>query len=539
MWSALGASSVPRTPGLTGWVAIGAFLVLALLPVLLLGVMWLLPALAGDPQMLTWALPSLRSLTLLGKSLLVAAVVAVMAAVLGTALAVWMCGEGRWQRFVRSVYLIPLLIPPYIHVLAWMAIAGRGQILDQAFAWILGPDRVTFSAYGFWPTALVLTLATFPIVTLLVRSGLEAIEPELLEAASLTKAPWRAACGILPPLVMPSILAGTGLVFVLALVEYGVPAMFEYNVYVMEVYASFSQYFDPVRAFAISVPLIVPAAVLLALSQSRLRNNPLRGGPGSPLQLATSAWPWPARAFLLSSVGVWVIACAVPILVLLVRGGMPTTLVAAAAPAWQEITLTVIIAIACGAIAMAVALPLAVTLTRSASAWKLGWLVCALPLAVPAPVIGIALIYLWNQPWLDWGYGTPLMLVLAHVARFLPFALYAAASRVRNIDPILMEAASLPDVSRRRRFLWVRAPLISPAIMITLLVVFVLSLRELGASLLIAPPGDATLPMRIYNLLHYGALDTVSALSLIILVVAGVACAAVLMFRRRLWGGTA
>lgn len=515
-----------------------AFLVLALSPVVLLGVMWLAPALAGAPQTLAWALPSQRSLHLLGKSFALAATVAVMATVLGTGLAVWMCGEGRWQRFVGAIYLAPLLVPPYIHALAWMAIAGRRQILDQALAWVLGAERLTLSAYGFWPTAIVLTLAIFPIVALLVRSGLEAIEPELLEAASLVEAPWRITWRLVLPLVMPSILAGAGLVFVLALVQYGVPSMFEYNVYSMEIYASFSQHFDPVRSFAISMPLMALAAALLVLSQWRLRNSPLRGWPGFRLRLATSAWPPLAQAFLLLGLGVWAIAIATPILVLLARGSMPTVLAAAVAPAGREITLTIIVAIACGALATAVALPLAIALTRLPSAEKLGWLVCALPLAVPAPVTGIALIYLWNQPWLGWAYGTPLMLVIAHVARFLPFGVYAAASRVRHIDPLLVEAASLPKVSWWRRFLWVRAPIIAPAIVITLLIVFVFSLGELGASLLIAPSGQATLPMRIYNLLHYGATDTVSALSLVILVVAGVACGGVLMILKRLWGGT-
>ena len=103
----LGASSALRAAGPTRWVAIGAFFLLAILPVLVLGAMWLVPALGGDPQTLTWALPSTRSLQLLGNSLLLATTVAVMATVLGTSLAVWMCGEGRWRRFVRSVYLIP------------------------------------------------------------------------------------------------------------------------------------------------------------------------------------------------------------------------------------------------------------------------------------------------------------------------------------------------------------------------------------------------------------------------------------------------
>ena len=67
------------------------------------------------------------------------------------------------------------------------------------------------------------------------------------------------------------------------------------------------------------------------------------------------------------------------------------------------------------------------------------------------------------------------------------------------------------------------------------LVVFVFSLGEFGVSLLVVPPGQATLPIRVYNLMHYGATDIVAALSLVAL---GLAAAGVALFgalRRKLW----
>jgi iron(III) transport system permease protein len=129
------------------------------------------------------------------------------------------------------------------------------------------------------------------------------------------------------------------------------------------------------------------------------------------------------------------------------------------------------------------------------------------------------------------------MLIVGHTARFLPFAIYTAASQVRHVDSLLAEAASLPAVSRWRRFFWITAPLAAPAVVTPWLVVFVFSLGELGVSLLIAPPGEATLPLRIYNLLHYGAADLVAVLSLIVLLLGGGLGAALLVARCRLWGG--
>jgi len=483
--------------------AIAAYFVFALLPLTVLGGQWLVSALTGDGAALAQVLPSGRSLGLLWNSLTLATAVALLSTAIGTGLALWLSGEGRIQRLVGAIYLIPLLMPPYVHALEWMAVAGRRQFLDSLFSSLPLPGSVSFSAYGFWPAALVLTLSLFPIVTLLVRRGLEAIQPELLEAGWLVDTSWRIGYRIVFPLVLPSVIAGAGLVFVLSFVEYGVPSLLQYNVYIME-------------------------------TQAPLRNSPLRPQPGPRTFPAVGQWPAPARAFLVLCLSVWTLAVAVPVIVLVARLGSVSVLARAVSTASDELVRTLVVAAVTGLVATMVAVPLASALMqRMTRAW---WLALALPLAIPAPLTGIALIHIWNRPILDWGYGTLLILVLAHLARFLPFAAFAASSGVRNIDPLLLEAAALPDVGLRRRLTGILLPMFAPTIITTWMVTFVLSLGELGASLLISPAGQATLPMMVYNLLHYGATDMVSALALLILLSAGVACVGVLLMHRRIAG---
>jgi len=514
--------------------AIAAYFAFALLPLTVLGGQWLVSALTGDGAALAQVLPGGRSLGLLWNSLTLATAVALLSTAIGTGLALWLSGEGRIQRLVGAIYLIPLLMPPYVHALEWMAVAGRRQFLDSLFSSLPLRGSVSFSAYGFWPAALVLTLSLFPIVTLLVRRGLEAIQPELLEAGWLVDTSWRIGYRIVIPLVLPSVIAGAGLVFVLSFVEYGVPSLLQYNVYIMETYASFSLYFNPVRAFGATLPLMAVATLILVLSQAPLRNSPLRPQPGPRTFPAVGQWPALARAFLVLCLSVWTLAVAVPVIVLVARLGSVSVLARAVSTASDELVRTLVVAAVTGLVATMVAVPLASALMqRMTRAW---WLALALPLAIPAPLTGIALIHIWNRPILDWGYGTLLILVLAHLARFLPFAAFAASSGVRNIDPLLLEAAALPDVGLRRRLTGILLPMFAPTIITTWMVTFVLSLGELGASLLISPAGQATLPMMVYNLLHYGATDMVSALALLILLSAGVACVGVLLMHRRIAG---
>lgn len=523
----------PRRLDLFRWGPVAVFLVLSFLPAGILAAAWLGPALSGDWAVLSWALPSGPGFRLLGSSFLLATAVTALSTALGTGLAIAMCGTGRWRDWLRSVYLLPLLIPPYIQALTWLAVFGRRQALDQGLAFLLGADRPVLAGYGFVPAALVLTFSFFPIVTLLVKAGFENIDRPIIEAAAVMRGPWPVAWRIILPLVSPSILAGAGLVMVLVLWEYGVPSVLQLNVYAMEIYASFSQYGDGARAMAASLPLLAAGTALLLCTQWPLRNSPLRREPGFRLSLHVSRWPPLARAFPRFCAIAWCLAVGLPVAVLVARGGSPAVLTDALVAAWREIALSAQVAAGSAMAAAAVAVPLAFAWARRSRYQGVQWLVCALPLAVPPPVIGVALILLWNQPVLDWAYGGPAPLIVAHAARFLPFALYAASSWMRHLDPALIEAAALYPVGWRRRLLWVHWPLASPAVALTSVVVFVLSLGELGTSLLAAPPGEATLPMRIYNLLHYGATDTVAALSLAMVVLGAVATLAVLALQPR------
>jgi iron(III) transport system permease protein len=511
---------------------VGAFLVITVLPVLLLATQWLIAIFTGSTNAFSWAFPSQRSLQLLCNSLMLAIVVTFMSLMFGTGLAIWLTGDKPIHKFIRTIYLVPLLIPPYIHALEWMAVAGNRQFLNQILNSLPGMKNVTLSTYGFIPASFVLTFALFPIVTLLIRRGLAAIQPELLEIGWLSDNSWQVLRRIIVPLIMPSIVAAAGLIFVLVLVEYGVPSLLQYNVFIMEVYTSFSLYFNSVRAFATALPVIVIAVILLATSQLGLKNSPLQARLEQSHGLITNHWPIAARVFLYLCAIFWILASSVPLIVLFIRGGSPYLFYSTFINNFREIRLTIIIAAIAGCLTTLIAVPLAMVLTRRIS--RLWWLIFALPLAIPAPLVGISMISIWNNSLMDWGYNTWLMLILVQAARFLPFALFTASTGVRNIDPVLLEASQLPNTGFLHRMTKVTLPLFAPTIIMAWLMTFIFALGELGASLLVTPPGQSTLPITIYNLLHYGATNTVSAMSLNLLIIAGVACGILFMIYKRM-----
>ena len=129
------------------------------------------------------------------------------------------------------------------------------------------------------------------------------------------------------------------------------------------------------------------------------------------------------------------------------------------------------------------------------------------------------------------------MPVLAGLARFTPLAVIVLVAQLRSINPLLIDAANILQTSRWQTWRQIWLPMLTPGLLAAAGIVFALTTGELGATLLVAPPGHATLTIRIYNFLHYGASSVVAGLCLMMAVtilIAGVIAALALAGRSNL-----
>jgi iron(III) transport system permease protein len=184
--------------------------------------------------------------------------------------------------------------------------------------------------------------------------------------------------------------------------------------------------------------------------------------------------------------------------------------------AHQEIIFSAWIGLTSAVICLPLALPVSGALFAPGRTSWLWWLVVLLPLAVPAPLVGIGLVTIWNRPFFFEIYGSSLMPVLASLARFPPLAAIVLLAQQKRLNPSLLDAARIFQRNDLHTWSRVYIPLLTPGLLAASGLVLVLSVGELGATLIVAPPGQATLTMRIYNFLHYGASDTVAGLCLVI-----------------------
>lgn len=488
-------------------IGLAAFLLLVFNPLGALLLEMVQTCLTEQVALLNLFIPEGRRLILLTKSVGLACGTAASVTILGfwaaTAAWRWQGGIAKYLRWLPAAFII---IPPYIHALAWSAaISGlsgfaKGQSNSLLQGWLI----------SWW----VQSMALLPIGYCMALLGLESIEKALVETGRLMRSDLIVLGRVILPLAAPFLMAAAGFAFLLSFTDYTVPSLFGVNVYAMEIFAEYSASSDPEKALAIALPaLFITILVVIAL-QAGLRDAAQKVNRRVHTWSIEPSWPTWLTNLQQLAVSFVVMQMGVLLTSLVAATGTWKNFRLAIASASSEIAYTFWISCASALVCLPIALAVAAKLVRSDLRGRLWWLLVTLPLAVPAPLVGIGLIFVWNRSFQPAIYGSSLMLVFAALARFMPLSVLVLLPQLRRIDPLLVDAARVIQIHPLQTAIKIRLPMLTPGLLAAAFVTFALTTGELGASLLVAPPGSATLTMRIYNYLHYGASDTVAGLCL-------------------------
>lgn len=502
--------TLPRSRSLITGAAVGVFLLTSVLPLV-----YMLLTSLRDVPLSVLALDT-RQRTLLYNSALLASATAVLTTLVGVPLGFGLARVAMPRRAVLRIALAaPVLLPPYIVALAWVYVGGSAG----AAAAVVGADLFSGWTYSLPAAAVVLALVYYPIVMLATEAALRQMDPRLEEAALTAAAPRRVLARITLPLVAPAIGGAALIVFVLAISEFGVPALLRVRVYTTEVFTAFAALFDFGRATALTLPLLVLAggtsAVAARLLGSRVIAGRRLGGATGVMDVA--AWRLPVRLLSAATIA---IALVIPMLVLL-REAAGTSMYEAALGSWPSIRTSLFLAVVGATLVVAVGAGLGYARARTSSpVARLTDVLWVVLFAVPSTVVGVALIGLWNRPGpAGVVYGTSGMLLLAYLARFVPVAALIVGGSVRQVPFSHEEAAAVAGVGWLRTVSTVVLPQIARGLAAAWVVAFVFAFGELGASILVSPPGESTLPIRIYTLIANTPASVVAALALLQLAV--------------------
>jgi iron(III) transport system permease protein len=441
-----------------------------------------------------------ETFAVLGRSALLAVIVTGASVIIAVPLA-WL--TVRTDLPGRQVWAVlaalPLVIPSYVGGFVLVSAVGPRGMLQGALE-PLGVERLP-EIYGLPGAALALTLFSYPYVFLTVRSALRGMDPALEEAArSLGNGAWTAFFRVTLPQMKPAIVAGSLLVALYVLSDFGAVSLLQYDSFSREIYIQYRSAFDRTPAAILALMLVaLTAAILFLESRTRGRGRYHRSAAGaarSGTTVALGRWRWPA---LLFGGGVVALALAAPVGVLsfwLVRGlteGEPLRTLWTAA--WSSVYAS---GLAAGVVALA-ALPVAV-LTVRFPRWLSGLVerMTYLGYALPGIVLALSLVF-FGANYAPWAYQTLGLLVFAYAVHFLPQAVGATRAALLQVHPSTEEAARGLGRSPASVVATVTAPLASSGILAGAALVFLTTMKELPATLLLSPTGFETLATRIWS----------------------------------------
>jgi iron(III) transport system permease protein len=137
--------------------------------------------------------------------------------------------------------------------------------------------------------------------------------------------------------------------------------------------------------------------------------------------------------------------------------------------------------------------------------------------AVPSTVIGIGLISLWNTPWTNVVYGTPLIILLGYLAKYTALTSRISVAQLAQISPAMEEAAQVAGAGWFRRMVCIVMPMARRGLLAGWIVGYIFSLRDTGITMLVYPAGHETLPVRILTLMANGSAELIAALCIIMI----------------------
>jgi iron(III) transport system permease protein len=464
------------------------------------------------------------------------------------------------RRTVRLMVTASFVTPPFLGAIAWELLAAPNSGLLNKFARVLGvaSDEHVFNIYSFPGLIFVIACYTFPYVFVLVANALDRMPGDLEDASSILGGKtWDTARRITIPLVLPALLAGALVAFLQAMTLFGSPAILAlpagFHTMTTKIWSLFQYPPKPELAAAASVPLLVLTVILLRAEKMVLgrRSYAVLGGKNSdPRIIQLGKLRWVAVGF-----------CFFMLLnpVFLPYGALFNAAFSkvASQPIWFDnftfhniyfvffelsatklaLYNTFVLGIATATMGTILAVVIAYLTTRQAVTGHraLGFLATA-PVAIPGIVLGVGLFLSYTRPPFVL-YGTLWILLIAFLTLSLPAAYQQMQSAFRAIHTELEDASRILGATRLRSLREITAPLLRTSVIATWCFVFVGTIRELSAAVMLFTSETKVVSVLIFDLNESGDLAAISVLGIIMLVVTFAIVA--LANRLRLGGGGA
>ena len=437
---------------------------------------------------------------------------ALLAIVLGAFAAV-----GIWTFFEKhatktALFLILLiLVPPFIHVQSWIYFVDK---INAFLAMLFGSSQ-NFS--GIFALILTLAFSYLPITAGLALLALQSVPPEIADLCLLERGSAKVFFKVYFPLTVPALLIGGLLIFLLNVNDYSIPSVFGVNVFALELFSRFSAGGNIYAVFIYSIPLLlICIATMIGLGKFLSRSE-------FSFSAFSAVNPFKKDKVLnsIGAVGLVIMGffVLVPVLNLLYETLVAKNILLVLFESLKQFSFSIFTSSVTALVCVVPAVMFAYLVYKLKPKMRVVLLVLtALPFLIPSAIGGLAMIEMYNTPFLRFIYQSPLITAIALVSKYTFIEAIVLSVAVLRVDKALLDNLQVHYGGVWGTFKCLVA-LFWRECIAGVLIVFALSICEFGMTLLVSPPGYQTITIKIYNYLHYGASDIVATLCLAILVV--------------------
>ncbi len=404
--------------------------------------------------------------------------------------------------------ILPLAMPSYIAAMLY------GYLLEEAGSvqtWWREMSGLTYGEYGFpairstGGVIFILSCTLYPYIYLLARGAFVMLSHQTIESATMLGLTRRQLFTHLAiPLARPAIMAGSALVMMESLADFGVASLFGVPVLTTGMYRAWAHMYDPIAAARMASLLLIIIAAAIWLEkcnrqQAHYHNN-------TALYHPLTRWHTGTLTQLLMLAG-----CLVPVLcgfiipcIRLLQWALSHMPQLWTDTTLQAVSYSFIIAGLTAITTLVVGSICAYLMRHSPSSLlRLSITLCTSGYALPGIVIaiGVMLIFIYLERYVPFLLtGTMAGVIWGCSLRFLTIAFQTMQAGLSRITPQLDEAATLLGASPRQTVWRVHLPMLTASTVSALLLVFIDTLKELPATLILRPFNVNTLAIRAYEL---------------------------------------
>ena len=443
---------------------------------------------------------STRLVELLWNTLSLAFLVAICCLIIGVSAAWWI---SRYEFVGRKIaiwlMILPLTVPTYVFAHIYTILFEDDGWIGSLIIWLFGSNDFIPDIYNICGTTLVLSLAGFSYVFLLTNAALSNSTKNLEEAAIIHGAnPLKVFWRVNLPLLRPAIAAGTAVVVLHALSDFGAVSMLHFQTFTLSIYLQMSGRFDYQSAAGLSLVLVALSLTFLILERFFRTRQQYYASRQSREHQRKTATPTVTFLIWLWLGSITLFSFGLPIAWMLKWTAQAWTHNLIQAEFWQYSFNSLLLATIAASLAIVMALPLSLFNARSRSRLSNGMLqLSSVGFVLPGPVIalGILAFVLAQLPLL---YGGLSALAFALIIRFLPLAVQSQDAALQQVTPTIEQAGRSLGAGPIENLRRVILPMIKGGMASAWVLVFIDTLKELPATLILRPTGFDTLPVRIW-----------------------------------------